>query len=294
MDLHALRCFLAVVEEGTVTAGAERLGIGQPAVSRQIRQLERSLRMELFRREEGRLHLTPAGRGMVEPARVALRAADEVRRVAREVAAGHLQEITIATTGTTRDDVIAPWLASWPADAPLPSVVETTALAAYQGFGQGVDLAIGPRTPPPHLARRRIADLPLLAHVQPGHPWAGRGQVPLHELADVDLLLLNPTFHARQRLDQAMDAAGVGLAAAAEFSSPIVAQAVAASGRGVCVLSDDSRFGLVPLLVLDEQGEAVTIRLHAAWERHHHAAHRLSELASDLYRFARERYPASR
>ncbi|MEL4503853.1 LysR family transcriptional regulator [Luteococcus sp. H138] len=292
MDLHALRCFLAVVDQGTVTAGAEQLGIGQPAVSRQIRQLERSLRVELFRREEGRLHLTAAGREMVGSARAALRAADEVRRVATAVVAGHLQKVTIASTGTTRDDVIAPWLATWDTDAPLPSVVETTARAAYQRLGQGVDLAIGPSTPPPHLARRRIADLPVMAHVCPDHPWAGRGSVPLYELAEADLLLLEPSFHARQRLEQAMDAAGLGLAARAEFSSPIVAQAVAASGRGVCVLSDDTRFGLMPLLVLDEQGHPVTIRLHAAWERDHHAATRLWELASDLYCFARERYPA--
>ena len=71
----------------------------------------------------------------------------------------------------------------------------------------------------------------------------------------------------------------------------MIAQALAASGRGLTVLSDDPRFDLVPLAILDDDGEPVTIGLHAAWDPEHHAAARLGELARDLRRFARQRYP---
>ena len=60
MDLRTLRCFVAVADTGTVTAAAQALSIGQPAVSRQVQQLEREIKVDLFNREDGRLRLTSA------------------------------------------------------------------------------------------------------------------------------------------------------------------------------------------------------------------------------------------
>ena len=88
----------------------------------------------------------------------------------------------------------------------------------------------------------------------------GAGDVDLDELAGADLLLLERSFSARRVLDAALDAEQLGVEPRAEFASPVVAQAVAASGRGVCVLTDDPRFGLVPLTIRDADGDALGIR----------------------------------
>ena len=73
LSLHQLTCFLATYEHGSLTAAAEELGYAQPSVSEQIRGLEKSLGVQLFRR---------VGRGVV-PTTVA-----DTLRPARRAGAG--------------------------------------------------------------------------------------------------------------------------------------------------------------------------------------------------------------
>ena len=185
MELRAVECFVAVADAGTVTAGAARLGVGQPAVTRQIQQLERQLRIRLFDREDGRLRLTSAGIDVLPVARRLLRQADAVSDAARGVAAGRLQRVRLVSPGTTRDDVLAPWLATWSADAPLPSIAEASVDDVYDTLRRGADLAVAPLAPPPALGSRVVARLPLWACVAPTHPWAQRDAVDLDELVVV-------------------------------------------------------------------------------------------------------------
>src|SRR5262245_32716097 len=72
MDVHVrdLRYFVAVAEERSFTrAATHRLFISQPALSKQIRQLERSLRTDLFDRDGRSVRLTPAGEALLPHAR---------------------------------------------------------------------------------------------------------------------------------------------------------------------------------------------------------------------------------
>lgn len=84
MDIRHLRYFVAVAEEGAVTKAAERLGIQQPPLSHQIRQLEDELGTRLLRRLPRGVELTDAGRVLLAEAREILdrmeRAIARVRR----------------------------------------------------------------------------------------------------------------------------------------------------------------------------------------------------------------------
>ncbi|MFD6443907.1 LysR family transcriptional regulator [Promicromonospora sp. NPDC060204] len=82
MELRALRYFVVVAEELHFGRAADRLHIAQPAVSRQIARLERELGTRLLERSPRAVRLTAAGRRVLDAAREALRAADQVRAVA--------------------------------------------------------------------------------------------------------------------------------------------------------------------------------------------------------------------
>ncbi|GHG03460.1 MULTISPECIES: LysR family transcriptional regulator [Amycolatopsis] len=79
MELRALRYFVTVADELHFGRAADRLHIAQPAVSRQIAQLERELGVRLFDRSPRRVRLTAAGHRVLDAARAALAAADRVR-----------------------------------------------------------------------------------------------------------------------------------------------------------------------------------------------------------------------
>ena len=61
VEVRHLRYFLAVAEAGNFSRAADRLGISQPSVSQQIRDLETGLRVRLFQRRGKRILLSPAG-----------------------------------------------------------------------------------------------------------------------------------------------------------------------------------------------------------------------------------------
>ncbi|WZH51251.1 MAG: LysR family transcriptional regulator [Nocardioides alkalitolerans] len=102
LSLHQLRCFLATYEHGSLTAAATELGYAQPSVSEQIRALEKSLGVQLFRR---------VGRGVV-PTTVAdelrphaertLAAAEEARRAVTSAKALQTGTIRFGMFGAAR------------------------------------------------------------------------------------------------------------------------------------------------------------------------------------------------
>ena len=79
MDLRRLRTFVAVAELGTVSKAAMRLRIGQPALSRQIGDLQQELGLRLFDRVGRGLDLTAEGKQLLADCRRAMTDLDAVR-----------------------------------------------------------------------------------------------------------------------------------------------------------------------------------------------------------------------
>jgi DNA-binding transcriptional LysR family regulator len=88
VEIRQLTYFVTVAEELGFGRAAERLHIVQPAVSQQIRRLERELGVLLFDRSSRHVRLTAAGERLLPEARAVLAAAGRVRQVAADVAAG--------------------------------------------------------------------------------------------------------------------------------------------------------------------------------------------------------------
>lgn len=94
LNLKALRAFYEIVRTGSVTAAAARLGMSQPAVSRQLSQLEALIGFELFHRDHGRLLPTPDGLMLYEEVAQSLNGFQRIQSLVSDIAGfriGHLR-----------------------------------------------------------------------------------------------------------------------------------------------------------------------------------------------------------
>ena len=292
MDLRTLKYFVATVDAGSVSAAADVVHVSQPSLSRQLRQLEKSLAVDLFVRSSGRLGLSAAGRQFLPIARDLLDRADSAQLAAETIAAGRLERITIAAPTTTLTDVIAPFLATLGPEDPIPTVFESEPSRDRGSLYEGADLAIMTEAPRKSLANLSLAVLPIWAYVPAGHRRASKDHITLAELVEETVIVMSRDFKPRVILERALDDAELSLTDTLESSNAQLAQALAAAGRGVAVVSDDPRFDLKPLRITTRRGP-LSIRLYAAWDPDHHAAETLGELARRLRTFCADRYGES-
>ncbi|MDS0135962.1 MULTISPECIES: LysR family transcriptional regulator [unclassified Amycolatopsis] len=184
MELRALRYFVTVADELHFGRAADRLHIAQPAVSRQIAQLERELGVRLFDRSPRRVRLTAAGLRVLGAAREALAAADRVRGAASpqagvmRIGTGTGQFTARLERGIDALREQAPAFDVVLVDLPLP-----TRLNALRQGELDLALARGVRAAP------GLQVLPtwtesLFAIVSARHAAAGRAAVGVAELAD--------------------------------------------------------------------------------------------------------------
>jgi len=289
VELRTLQYFVQTVDAGTVTAAADRLHITQPGLSRQLRQLEQEFGVELFHRAGGRLTPTRAGQALLPLAREVLERADALRVAATYQAQGRLDRITIGAPLTTLRDVVAPFIATLDADDPTPEVFQADGQTAAEILGRGADLAVTSTPTRAPYETKPLAALPVWACVPEGHRWARRARLRLEELADERLILPPPAFSSRISLEAALRREGLSYADAVEAADGTVAQALAAAGRGVAVVSDDPQFDLHPLPIRTSDGD-LSVRLTSAWDSRHPAREALATIADRLTQFVVARY----
>ncbi|MEV7179836.1 LysR family transcriptional regulator [Kitasatospora sp. NPDC093679] len=201
MDLRALRCFLAVAEEGHFGRAAARLHLAQPPLSRRIRDLEADLGCRLFDRIPTGARLTPAGEVLLVEARDLLERAERARERVRGAGAGRVLVVGVAA-GAGLD-------------------VGPASLAALRRSRPGlrVRLREAPVTDPSAGLRERRVDVALtrlpfdtagltirplgveqvVAAVPADDPLAARGRLHVGELAGRPRFRLPPGTDARWR-----------------------------------------------------------------------------------------------
>ncbi len=102
LSLHQLTCFLATYEHGSLTAAAEELGYAQPSVSEQIRSLEKSLGVQLFRRVGRGVVPTTVADSLRPHAEKVLAAVDDAQEAVRSVRSLETGTIRFGMFGTAR------------------------------------------------------------------------------------------------------------------------------------------------------------------------------------------------
>ncbi|MFI9503382.1 LysR family transcriptional regulator [Nocardia sp. NPDC052566] len=187
MELRQLRYFVTVAEELHFGRAAERLHIVQPAVSQQVRHLERELGVELFDRSPRRVVLTEAGARFLPEAREVLAAAARAKAAITGYVAGATLRLGTSTGLGDHLDRLMERLA--------PQVrVETVSAATRTRVEQVLDGRLdatfvrGPFEHP-ELQRIPVWDDPLLVALAARHPLADTPEIALPDLAPYPLRL---------------------------------------------------------------------------------------------------------
>jgi DNA-binding transcriptional LysR family regulator len=237
MSFRQMEYLLAVVEEGSFTRAAQRLSVSQPALSHQIRALERSVGHPLLERLPDTVRLTPMGRAYLPHAIAALHSEGEARLVGRPGSELDRIGLRIAALYSIALGIIPPAVLAWrrlypDAHVELLEYGNSADLANLMTLG-GADVAVS--AAPLHwdgpvrvLGREEIvivlaADDPIAD---------GRRTLPLIELARRPWVLYAPDNGLAGVVAQACSAAGFIARPAVHTHHTSTAVQLAAAGLG--------------------------------------------------------------
>jgi len=205
MELRHLRYFLAVGEALSFTKAAAQLRVAQPALSRQVQDLEEEIGVDLFKRSPRGVTLTAEGKLFLELARDLLKRADESMDQVRSLARGDYGELHIGYAPSPTVEILPPALTAFQKAVPRVKVLlhDLSSDELIAGLQNGtLELAI--MVPPvgdqtAGIQFEVLRTYPLCVVMTAMHPFARLKSIPLEKLAAEPLVALRrkdyPEFH---------------------------------------------------------------------------------------------------
>lgn len=186
MELHQLRCFVAVAEELHFGRAATRMYMTQPPLSRQVQLLERGLGIQLLERNNRSVKLTAAGQGFLRDARHILAFSDQAADGARRLARGEAGSLTLGFTAVSAYQMIPQLLARAADELPglqftlneMVSGAQLEALAA-QRIDVGFVRQLNDRNA---LDAQLVSREPLMVALHLDHPLAQQPGISVRDL----------------------------------------------------------------------------------------------------------------
>ncbi|MCD2198080.1 LysR family transcriptional regulator [Actinomycetospora endophytica] len=193
LELRQLRTFLAVAAELHFSRAARRLHVSQPALSQQIRALERTLGAALFDRSSRATELTPAGRVLLDAAPRVLYEAERAQSLVTQAANGAVGLLNVGSVGTALASITPRILRSVRAHFPdlqLEVSQQDTAAQLVALTDGSLDVGLVRAADPTEtVAIEHLVSEPLLAAVPSDHPLAGSASIVPEDLADEPFVL---------------------------------------------------------------------------------------------------------
>lgn len=242
MEFHQLRYFVAAAETGSMSKAAEREHVSQPALSRQVAQLERRLGVTLFDRVKKRIVLNDAGRAFLPRARRLLCDAETAAQQLQERFGRGKRTLRIGFVGPFLDDLVAPTVRELRrrhrglevALFDLPPRAQADRLVNGE-----LDAGILANLDDPRgaLRTRRLGRYRFAAVLPEGHPLAGRRTIALGALRSEAWVSLDDAFYPGRRrfLIDACAEAGFEPDVRAELDSVGMMLGAVAAGDGVAL-----------------------------------------------------------
>ena len=206
LEIRHLRYFLAVAEAGSFSRAADRLGISQPSVSQQIRDLEAGLRVSLFQRRGKRILLTPRGLIFQEHARAILRQLENFLQELNSDPGQLRGALHLGVVPVLNVPLVPHLLGLFAANHPGISVIveEISSTEIETALEEGrMDVGLGFVTRhSPNLRYERLCKDEFALIVSETHRWSKRRVIPFSELHQQRLLQLPDSFVMRRMTDE--------------------------------------------------------------------------------------------
>ena len=276
MDLRHARTFVAVVDHGTVSKAARQLRVAQPALSRQIAELEHDLRLRLFDRVGRRLVLTSAGEQFAGECRSLLTHAAAVDERAQSLRRGEFGVLKVAASPQHIESVLSQFLHAYRRAFPNVQVkiIEAAGRDSLHMLERGeIHLAqsLLNALEPKELrfASRTLESVELLAAYHPPIDLGKNVPIEIADLAKYPLLLLDPSFIIRRTFDAACRLAGLKPNILIESRSPHTLLALAEAGHGVAIIPSQFRTDRYALRIvgLTFRGRPLREPLAMLWDK---------------------------
>jgi DNA-binding transcriptional LysR family regulator len=241
VNLHRLRIFYAVAQRRNITAAAGELMLSQPAVSLQLKSLERDLGLPLFQRGGPKLLLTDAGEVLYRAATSILFAKDEAERSIGELRDGTKGRLILGA-GTTGGMYVLPrilqsYKEKWP-ETEIVMQVGTTDQLLEKLLQNGLDLAIvgGPIEDRRFKTETICTDV-LVLIAAPTHPICRLPNVTLKNLGGLPFIVPEAGSRTRQLVERHLREAGVPLRIALQMPGTEGVKRAVEAGLGIGIVS---------------------------------------------------------
>jgi len=243
LNLHALRIFVRVAETGSVTGAARVLNISQPAVTSQLKKLEKELGLPLFSPQGRGIQLTDAGAKLAENAGRLFSLERDIESTLDDYRNGRAGRLRLVATSLPANFLLPGWVARFKGDYPEVDVVFSTA-SSGQAFESLLryesDVAFiggGHRQHHPRLSYTPWLEDEMWFVSHAGHRLADQ-EVCLEELVREPFAFREPGSHARELLISLCRARGISPPAARlEINGFNELVRVVSEGYGIAFLS---------------------------------------------------------
>ena len=299
MELRHLRYFVAVAETGTFSRAAARLRITQPALWRQVHDLEGELGVRLFERSGRRVRVTSAGEGLLLRCRDLLTDVQQLAEHAQAMRGGEVGRLSIAASPQVIQSVLAPFLTRYLKSRPgvYIHLVEEGGAHTLGLVERGeVHLALAIRRGNDRLSGRLLFPVRVLAAMPPLHRLGRRTIIEVGDLQDERVLLLRPGFGTREMFDGACRIAHVHTRIVLEAGDPQSLIALVQAARGVAVVPStvwfsDRTVHVAPLL---HAGESLGMWGWVVWDPKRFLPAFTKSFIDGLVDYSRRLYPGRR
>lgn len=240
MEISQLRTLLHVAELGSLSKAADRLGIAQPALSRQIRLLETELDAPLFVRHGRGMALNDLGRQILDRARDVLASLEEIRRLADQRHQSCIGHVRVGMTPTVAEIMTVPLASALRQAHPGLTLSISSAFSGHllEWLKRGeLDCCISYDPEPTGAVRARPLLQESLYLVGNADTSLGMEQPkPFSALADIPMILPNPHHGLRKIIDACASRAGITLSPAMETDAFGAMIDLVAGGFGMTIL----------------------------------------------------------